>query len=93
MIGPTCPRCERLAPFRKTQLSLGSPFSCAGCDSTLVISRSNALWFGWGLTFVFLIGLGRFPPEWGGDIGLFAAIVIVGLPVTWALTKVRLAES
>ena len=25
-------------------------------------------------------------------IGLFAAVVVVGLPVTWTLTRVRLAE-
>ena len=74
-------------------MGLGSPFPCAGCGATLLISRSSALWLGSGLLFLFLLGRGRFPSEWGGDIGLFAAVMIVGLPVTWALTRVRLAES
>ena len=33
-----------------------------------------------------------FPPEWGGQVGLLALIVVVILPLSWALRKVRLAK-
>ncbi|WP_354089765.1 hypothetical protein [Brevundimonas faecalis] len=35
----------------------------------------------------------RFPPEWGGQFGLLGLMVVVGLPLTWATTKVLLAKA
>ena len=91
-LGPACPNCARRVPFGRTQWNLGKPFACPGCETSLVIPKSNALTLGLGLLAIFWLYRDRFPPEWGGQFGLFALMMIVGLPVTWALTRVRVAR-
>ncbi len=88
-VGPTCPSCNTVVPFLKTQFGLGKPFSCAGCGKELVVPRSQAFSLGFGMVMIFLLTKDRFPPEWGGPIGLLAIMVIIGLPITWAMTRVK----
>lgn len=87
--GPACPECGARVPFLKTQFGLGKPFSCAGCGKELVVPRSQAFSLGFGMVMIFLLTKDRFPPEWGGPIGLLAIMVIIGLPITWAMTRVK----
>ena len=57
----------------------------------LIVPKSNAT-MGLGLFVIFTLLRARFPPEWGGQFGLFALMAVIGLPLTWAATKVRLAD-
>lgn len=91
-LGPTCPACARLVPLGRTQWDLGKPFQCSQCEKTLVVSKSGSAALGLGLFVAFWLFRDRFPPEWGGQFGLFALMVVVGLPLTWAATKVSLAK-
>lgn len=58
----------------------------------LVAPKSDAAALGIGLFVSFWLFRDRFPLEWGGQFGLFALMVVVGLPLTWAATKVRPAK-
>ena len=58
----------------------------------LVVPKSNAA-MGIGLFVIFVLLRARFPPEWGGQFGLFALVVLIGLPLSWAVTKVRFADA
>jgi len=78
-------------PFFKTQFGLGKPFKCIRCEKELVVPKSQALFLGFGMIMIFLLAKDRFPSEWGGALGLFSIIVVIGLPVTWALTRVKAA--
>lgn len=89
ILGPTCPRCHTRVPFLKTQLGLGEPFSCVGCGEDLVIPSSQAFLLGIGMAAIFLLARDRFPSEWGGGLGLLAIMVVVGLPITWAMTRAK----
>ena len=90
--GPACPRCRRLVPLSRTQWRLGTPFACKGCGERLVVPRSNAFLLGFGLLALFWLFRRRFPDAWGGEIGLFALMLGVGLPVTWWMTRVETAD-
>jgi hypothetical protein len=91
-LGPRCPNCAKRVPFGRTQWNLGKPFQCLRCEARLVVSSSNAAALGIGMLVTFWLFRDRFPPEWGGQFGLFALMVMVGLPITWAATRVRLAK-
>jgi len=92
-VGPGCPKCKTPVPFGRTQWALGTTFSCRGCDTTLVIARGRAGLQGLVMFTTFWSLRHRFPPEWGGQIGLFILMLVVGLPLTWLTTKVRLAPA
>ena len=92
-LGPTCPNCATRVPLGRTQWNLGKSFQCVGCETPLVVPKSNAAMLGLGLFVSFWLLRDRFPPEWGGQFGLFALMVVVGLPLTWAATKARLAKA
>ena len=89
-IGPACPACHQRVPLARTQWNLGASFSCTGCNRTIVVSKSNAFVLGFGLFLTFWAFRDRFPDSLGGAWGLFAVIVVLGLPLTWALTRARL---
>ena len=91
-LGPKCPECEKHVPFGRTQWNLGKPFPCSRCAASLVIPKSNAVVLGFGLLAVFFLFKSRFPQEWGGQFGLLALMIIMGLPVTWAATRVQRAH-
>lgn len=91
-LGPKCPNCAKRVPFGRTQWNLGKRFLCSRCETPLVIPKSNAATLGIGLFVSFWLFRDRFPPEWGGQFGLLALMVVVGLPLTWAATKVHLAK-
>lgn len=88
-LGPTCPECDTRVPLLKTQFGLGKPFKCIGCSKELVVPRSQALFLGFGMITIFLVAESRFPSEWGGTLGLVAIMLLVGLPLTWAVTQVK----
>jgi hypothetical protein len=88
-IGPTCPHCNTRVPFSKTQFGLGRPFACVRCGKELVVPKSQALFLGFGMIAIFLLAESRFPSEWGGMLGLLAIMILVGLPLTWAVTRVK----
>ncbi len=89
--GPACPRCGRLVPVSRTQWRLGTPFACKGCGERIVVPRSNAFLLGFGLLALFWLLRDRFPDAWGGPVGLFVALLAVGLPVTWWMSRVETA--
>ena len=43
-ISPPCPKCGTSVPLKQTQWGLGTPFTCRGCKSKLVISKNY--WIG-----------------------------------------------
>lgn len=88
-VGPTCPHCKTHVSFWKTQFGLGKPFTCVRCGKELVVPKSQALSLGFGMIVIFLLAKDRFPLEWGGALGLFAIMILVGLPLTWAMTRVE----
>ena len=88
-LGPTCPECNMRVPFLKTQFGLGNSFKCSSCGKELVVPKSQALFLGFGMIIIFLFAESRFPSEWGGIIGLLAIMIVVGLPLTWAMTRVK----
>ena len=91
-LGPACPDCAKHIPLMRTQWNLGKPFPCSRCEASLVVPRSNAVALGLGLLVAFYLFRSRFPEAWGGQAGLLALVVVAGLPVTWAATKVRRAD-
>lgn len=91
--GPTCPGCGKHVPLMRTQWNLGKIFRCASCDASIVVSRANAATMGLGLVVAFWLLRSRFPVEWGGQVGLFLLLLVIGLPLTWAATRVRLADA
>lgn len=90
--GPACPNCQKHVSLGRTQWHLGKAFRCVRCDTSLVVPKSNAAILGLALFAAFWLFKNHFPAEWGGQFGLFALIIGVGLPLTWAVTKVRLAN-
>lgn len=92
-LGPRCPHCNRLVPVVRTQWHLGKTFRCGRCDTPLVVPRSNATTLGLGLFILFWLLRSRFPAELGGQFGLAALLLLVGLPVTYLLTRVERSES
>lgn len=89
---PACPRCRRLVPVVRTQWRLGSPFACKGCGERLVVPKSNAFGLGLGLVAIFWLLRHRFPDAWGGQVGLFVLMLTLGLPLTWWVSRVELAD-
>ncbi|MDO9607990.1 MAG: hypothetical protein Q7J26_05665 [Brevundimonas sp.] len=87
--GPTCPECDTRVPFLKTQFRLGSAFACTNCGKELVVPKSQALFLGFGMIAIFLLAESRFPSQWGGMLGLLAIMILVGLPLSWAVTRVK----
>lgn len=73
----------------RTQWNLGTSFPCSRCSTLLLVPKSNAAVLGFGLLAVFFLFRSRFPEDWGGPFGLFALMIIVGLPLTWAATRVE----
>jgi len=88
-LGPTCPHCNTRVPFVKTQLGLGRPFACVRCGKELVVPKAQAVVLGFGMIAIFLLAESRFPSEWGGMFGLLAILILVGLPLSWAVTQVK----
>jgi len=91
-LGPTCPNCGKPVSLGRTQWNLGKTFQCARCDTSLVVPKSNAAIWGAGAFLTFWLFRQHFPQEWGGQFALFALIVLLILPLSWAATKVRLAN-
>lgn len=91
-LGPTCPNCGKPVSLGRTQWNLGKTFQCARCDTSLVVPKSNAAIWGAGAFLAFWLCRKHFPQEWGGQFALLALIVLLILPLSWAATKVRLAN-
>ena len=87
--GPACPNCAKHVPLIRTQWNLGTPFPCARCSTSLLVPKSNAFVLGFGLLAAFFLFRSHFPEEWGGPFGLFALMIVLGLPLTWAATRVK----
>tara|TARA_R110002124_G_scaffold77530_1_gene207579 strand:+ start:220 stop:456 length:237 start_codon:yes stop_codon:yes gene_type:complete len=76
-------------PLGRTQWNLGKPFACADCNRTIVIPRWNGV-MGFGLFVIFWSFRHHFPDQWGGPIGLFILMILLGIPMSWALTRGKL---
>ena len=90
--GPTCPDCGKRVPLMRTQWNLGKAFRCGLCDASIVVPRANAATMALGLFVAFWLLRSHFPAEWGGQIGLVVLLLAIGLPLTWAGTRVRMVQ-
>lgn len=85
-IGPTCPNCEKLVPFWRTQWRVGSAFACKRCRQMLEISRFKATIMGLSMLATFSL----LRPSVGGVFGqvvLILAIFVLGGPISYLLTQ------
>lgn len=90
--GPICPNCTEPVPFGRSQWKLGTVFQCARCDAALVYPRWTAAIWGGGGALIFGMLRHYVPQEAGSQIALFALMIAIILPLSWAMTKVRLAN-
>ncbi|KLI64918.1 hypothetical protein [Aurantiacibacter marinus] len=76
-----CPECAAAVPFSKTQMHLGKPFKCGGCDRALRIDRN------YWIPLLALVTFFRFKNDISGF--LEGAILVLSLfAAIYALTAI-----
>ena len=90
-LGPDCPRCGSPVPIRRALGLRGRPFPCRDCGLRLVAPKANGglaalLFAGAAVAFDQLEG---HPYRWG----IFAAVLLLGCLIEYALLRVRVANA